>query len=418
MLFLISTAVMWGITLPALFACRWAWRERHRQPRQAACRGWFALTTLSLTVCFTLLQPPVYHLVDRVTGVPNSPRLLANLLAILAAWCVGRWLAAMPGPVLPRTRVARIAQSPGLALGTMLILATLWVIGPRGVTEADDYVAHYGTSAAVLGSRLVFCGYLGIVAAGLCRRAWAFRHAARRRLTRAALTLQTAGWASAVLYVLHEGGYAAIRYVEGSYSAAQAERAQGLLIAGATLPIAISQILPPVATRLLQLRRWLIRYRAYRRLGALSRALHDNAPTAATMTSREATGGTPPLRDLDLHLHLRVMTIRDGAMRLSERITPPLLAQANQYASRRAPAADPATLDGTCIALALRAGNDPPSHGGGSWQPGGPAATDLTSEAAYLCRVAEAWQTANTSLAAPPLDHGAPPHEHAPDDAA
>ncbi len=349
---------------------------------------------------------------DRAIGIPNSARLLAHLLAVTATWCVGRWLTAMPGPAVPTTRLERVARNPGLGLAAMIALTALWFIGPRGVTEANDYVARYGTSPAVLASRLIFCGYLGLMGSALCHRLWAYRQAARRRLTRVALTLQTVGWASAVLYLAHEGGYAITRYLQGPYSADRAERAQDLLIAGATLPITIGRALPPLTTRLARAQRWLLRYRAYRQIEPLARAMPADTPIPPSLAEPSRLHDTLPIRDLDLLLHFRAMRIRDGAGQLSGRITPALFAQAQQYANHCAPTPDPAALDGACIALALHAPGGTPPGEDGSWQPGGPSATDLTSEAIYLRRVTRAWQAVRADLADPDPTAHPPTTEH------
>lgn len=401
MLFLVSTAIVWGLALTALPPWWRAWRRRRRQPGEVTRRLWLALTSGGLALCFTLLQPPIYGFVDRATGVPNAARLLANLLAVGATWCVNRWLAIMPSPALPPSRLDRLSRSPALALAALIALAAFWFAGPRDVTEVDDYVAHYGTSPAVLAYRLVFSGYLGLTGVGLCRRVWAYRQAARRPLTRAALGLQTVGWASAVFYLAHEGGYAVMRYLERSYSAAQAERAQGLLLAGAMVPLAIGRAFPHCGTRLLRLQRWFARYRAYRQIEALARALPPGTPAPPVVVTRGGLRAAPGRRDLDVRLHFRIMVIRDGATRLSERITPTLLTQARQYAAHDTPAPDPAALDGACLALALGVDGDTPAQEGSGWQLGSPTSTDLTSEARYLSRVARAWHAVSAALATP-----------------
>ena len=398
MLFLASTTIVWGLALTALLGARRGWRERHRRPREAVCHGWFAATTLCLAVSFTLLQRPAYTAVDRALGTPNGARLLANLLAIAAAWCIGRWLAAMPAPPLSTMRLERASRSPGLAAAALIAITALGLIGPRGAAEPDDFVARYGTSGAVLASRLVFSGYLGLMAAALCRRTWAYRQATRHPLKRLALALQAAGWASGALYLAHEAGYATARYCGGPYPAGVAARAQDLLIAGTIVPVALGRAVPALAATSRRLRGWLTRYRAYRELGQLAAALPAGGPRPPADAGRAGRGGAARLRHLDLDLHFRVMAIRDGAMCVGERVTPGLLAEARELAGRCDPGQGDAALDGACIALALRVGDAEPPHGGAGWQLGGPALTDLTSEATYLQQVSRAWRAVSATL--------------------
>ncbi len=392
MLFLATTTALWGLALATCPAWLRARAARRRQPLETARRRWFSLAALLLACCWTLLQPPVYYFADQLLGLRNFAQLVAHTLAVAAAWCIGRWLMVMPSPRGPATRLGRLSRSQGLALATTIALVILWAITPHSAIEEVEYVVRLGDPISVPLYRILFYGYLAIIGVSLCSHSWSYRQVARQPLLRRALTLQTGGWAVGVLYLVQSIAQAVLQYAGGPYPADQGTRLRPLLLAATILGIGAGRALPLIR-QMSQFRQRRARYRAYQQLEPLARALHvDALPTPAL--GQASCEHAAPLRDLDLQVHFLIVGIRDGAHALSGYITPQLLAQAQWRAGEHHRPSDPATIDGFCIALGLQARATMPPQVGGAWHLGASPTADLASEAAYLQRVARAWQTA------------------------
>ncbi len=395
MLFLVTTAALWGLALATCPAWFRAWAAHCQQPLETARRGWFSLAALLLACCWTLLQPPVYYFADRLLGLRNFAQLIAHTLAVAAAWCIGRWLTVMPSPRGPATRLERLSRGPGLALATAIALVILWIIAPHGAVEEVEYVVRPGDPISVPLYRILFYGYLAMIGVSLCLHSWAYRQAARQPLLRCALAFQTGGWATGVLYLAQSVAQAVLQYAGGPYPEEEGARLRPLLLAATILGIGVGRALPLIR-RLSQHRQRHTRCRAYQQLEPLARVLHTGALPAPALVHAPCEHATP-LRDLDLQLHFLIVGIRDGAHALSGYITPQLLAQARRRAREYHRLPDPATIDGVCIALGLQARAVMPPQAGEVWHLSAPPTADLASEAAYLQRVARAWQATKLS---------------------
>src|SRR5690242_11068355 len=71
---------------------------------------WFTLVNVALAT--TILVPPIYLAIDTVIGVPNSARLLSNLVMALGAYTALRFVAHLVG----RSRSDRTAWLQRLGL--------------------------------------------------------------------------------------------------------------------------------------------------------------------------------------------------------------------------------------------------------------------------------------------------------------
>ena len=95
---LVSTAIatiLWGNLLYKLLRFR-------RRPQNDAQRA-NSLTLLCMAVCFTVLDPPIYTAIDRVTDIPNLARLLGNGSGVVGACAFGPVATELSGSV-PRDR--------------------------------------------------------------------------------------------------------------------------------------------------------------------------------------------------------------------------------------------------------------------------------------------------------------------------
>ncbi|WP_040668405.1 MAB_1171c family putative transporter, partial [Nitrolancea hollandica] len=203
----------WGPAVFLWLAAAYKLPALHRNAGDPGLRA-YCLTIVSFAMAFTLLAPPVYQAFDRLAGVPNIARLLANSLGLVSCWSVQAFLAYLSKPASEaRTEIRRL----GWALAGCLILMTLCFAAAPVDQEAVDFSGRYGAAPFVLEYRLIFLSYLGLAAANVARLSWRFAGIADRPALRLGLRLNAIGGLVGLIFVAQEGLYVIANRLALSY---------------------------------------------------------------------------------------------------------------------------------------------------------------------------------------------------------
>jgi len=318
---LVSTAIamiLWGNLLYKLLRFR-------RRPQNDAQRA-NSLALLCMALCFTMLDPPLYAAIDRVTGVPNLARLLANSSGVVAACAFAPVTARLSEPASLRRGVWDSWWLMALTLVLMIVLffrADLPVSAPGGFPE------RYDTTPAVAAYRCIFLGYIGLTCCR-CFVLWRRFSAAVGAVTRPALRrqvrLQTVGWALGAVYCAQECAYILLRATgAGAPSTYFPALAYGLL-AGCFALI--------LSDGFFSVWDWGERYRTYGALSPLWYDLFAVLPGIALDPPHAGRVQRARLGDLDFRLHRRVTEIRDGVTTLQPYLDRAMVRWAQRYCRR------------------------------------------------------------------------------------
>jgi len=318
---LVSTAIatiLWGNLLYKLLRFR-------RRPQNDAQRA-NSLALLCMALCFTVLDPPLYAVIDRVTGVPNLARLLANSSGVVAA-CAFAPVATELSGATPRDR--GIWDSWWLMALTLALMIGLFFRADLPVSAPGGFPERYDTAPAVAAYRCVFLGYIGLTC---CRFfvLWQRFSAAVGAVTRPALRrqvrLQTVGWALGAAYCAQECAYILLRATGAAAPSAYSPALAYGLLAGCFALI--------LSDGFFSVWDWRERYRTY---GALSPLWHDLfavLPGIALDPSHAGRGRAAVVGDLDFRLHRRATEIRDGVMTLQPYLDRAMVRWARRYCLR------------------------------------------------------------------------------------
>jgi len=318
---LVSTAIatiLWGNLLYKLLRFR---RRPHNDAQRAN-----SLTLLCMALCFTLLDPPLYAVIDRVTGVPNLARLLGNGCGVVAACAFAPVATELSGSA-PRDR--GIGDSWWLMALTLVLMIMLFFWADLAVSVPDAFPRRYDTTLAIAAYRLVFLGYIGLTCCR-CFVLWRRFSAAVGAVTRPALrrqvSLQTVGWALGAAYCAQEGAYILLRATGAAAPSAYSPALAYGLLAGCFALI--------LSDGFFSVWDWGERYRTY---GALSPLWHDLfavLPGIALDPSHAGRGRAAVVGDLDFRLHRRATEIRDGVMTLQPYLDRAMVRWARRYCLR------------------------------------------------------------------------------------
>lgn len=318
---LVSTAIatiLWGNLLYKLLRFR-------RRPQNDAQRA-NSLTLLCMALCFTVLDPPLYAVIDRVTGVPNLARLLANSSGVVAA-CAFAPVATELSEATPRDR--GIWDSWWLMALTLALMIGLFFRADLPISAPGGFPERYDTAPAVAAYRCVFLGYIGLTCCR-CFVLWQRFSAAVGAVTRPALRrqvrLQTVGWALGAAYCAQECAYILLRATGAAAPSAYSPALAYGLLAGCFALI--------LSDGFFSVWDWGERYRTY---GALSPLWHDLfavLPGIALDPSHAGRGRAAVVGDLDFRLHRRATEIRDGVMTLQPYLDRAMVRWARRYCLR------------------------------------------------------------------------------------
>lgn len=287
-----------------------------RKPRQAvSVLYWLILLCSALAV--TALLPPIYHAIDRLTGIPNLARLLGNVAILVASWLVqlSIWQLNHPDrPLRPRVWPAGL-----LMLAIVIAMGALFAAAPIDVEEATDFTGRYAHEPTIQLYRGVFLGYLAFTAIAFMRLSWRYASGITVAMLLLSECLLISGAALGLMYSLHEIDRIAFALAGATYPVPDAARVTVSLLAGTLILMIVGSTLPTWGQHVGAERpaRWLAAYRTYRRLHPLWRALYRAFPSIALHPPRWDS----PLTDVPRAmvrplLYRRGIEIRDGYIQL------------------------------------------------------------------------------------------------------
>lgn len=362
-----------------------------RNPRDPSLRGYW-LTLLTLALALTVLVPPVYLTIDRMSGVPNLARLIANGLGLTTALAVQAFLFYLSQPEAVARRAVR---RHGVALAGSLALMTVFFIVAPVDQEAVDFTRHYGDAPFILEYRLVFLSYLGLAAANVTRLSWRYAKMANRPSLSLGLRFVASGGLVGLMYVMHEGLFVTSRRFDIAYPIPGPQIVTMVLVAAGAALTVIGSTMPAWGPYLgiPRLHRWGGNYRSLRRLYPLWRDLYLASPGIALFPPSPRLIEMLTLRDLGFRLYRRTVEIRDGRLALRPHFDSRVVAAVYQrcHEAGLGDEETEATIEAASLAVAMRAkatGRTPEAAGPAPAPPGG---KDVVTEVAALEHVARCY---------------------------
>ncbi|GGM61100.1 hypothetical protein GCM10012275_35210 [Longimycelium tulufanense] len=270
---------------------------------------------VALGSAFVFLAPGSQEVLSRI--LPSLGRLLSNVCTLVAAFSFLNLMLYVAHPadeVRARVRPRLVALLVALAV---MVTAFLLSDPPEGLG-----LFRYHEQPMLAVYPLVYAAYLGAAVGDvfwLCMRSIRYS----RRYLRIGLAVMAIGCTLGVAYLVHKvvlivdelvAGTIAEPRCAGPFATVDCTFAVGMP-ALAVLGIILGAAVPAVGPRLESAVLWPSRWRAFRRLHPLWRALHDAFPEIA-LTSPQAVEGRIPRRDMDFRLYRRVIEIRDGLLLL------------------------------------------------------------------------------------------------------
>lgn len=390
------SALFLAVGLLAFGVAGHRWWLHRRDPKPT--RPPMIVILLALGCAFVFLAPAVQAVESRI--VPSLGRLLSNVSTLVAAFGFLNLMLYVSHPaeqVRARTRPRLVAL-----LAALLVMVVTFVATRDLPTGTGLFTGLYRSHPTLALYVLAYSVYLGVALVDL---AWIALHAVRytRRYLRVGMAVLAVGCLLGLSYVAQKvvsvagemvGRGPAEAFCTGPFATVGCTFAVGMP-ALSVLAIIVGGVIPPLGPRVETAVRWLGRWRAYRRLGPLWRALYDAVPEIA-LTSPHAVQGRIPRRDMAFRLYRRVIEIRDGLLVLHP-YRDPDTDRANQEAAEQAGLRGDglaAAVEAADIAAALRRrrSGEPATETGApaDRQPGGEPA-DLAAETAWLVRVSTAF---------------------------
>ena len=354
----------------------------HSTPGNLGLRG-YGLTLLLAVSALTLLLPPVYSAIDRLSGRPNLARLLIDALAILAAWSLQSYIAQLRDP--ERGSFGPLG-SVWLPVGTIATMAVLFALADVAVPERVRFVERYASAPVVCAYIIASVWYLAAVCVLMARVAWANAREAADQQLRLRLRLHAAAWLLGLGYTLHVCLHAVLRLLGVAHPLGDATAVSSAL--------AITSTLLNLNGEFCALFHWAAQYRRYRRLYPLWRALCAVSPRMPLLTPRSLLADLLPVRRLEAKLYDRALAIADATVLLAPFRDQAVAERAAALCRATGLGADraEATVEAASLAaaLAVRGQGNAVSH---RYTPTSRRATsDVGDEIAYLCQVADAFR--------------------------
>jgi hypothetical protein len=389
---LITAAICWGVLVYKL-------RVLRKDPANPFLRS-FCIMTALIALTFTL-APPVVSWLEASTGV-----LAVWLTGVIVIGCGALQTTLLlwsypPDRAWPKIHRSWVAY--GLAFAAVVMLDAWGRIDPRAV-DVGAYREHpmilYGATPYVAEATLIYAAVLAYTSVEAIRRFWHYAELVERRWLRRGLRVVAAGCALNLCMALDEVLFIAARRFEGR-TLMPAEQAEIMLGSFGIMVTAVGTTLPVLGPRI-------DRFRSYRRLHPLWRALYRAVPQIAL----DPPTGRWHLHNLNHRLYRQVIEIRDGRLALRPYLDQQVAARAQQLARQAGLDGDQlkATVEAATLAAAIQAKTAgrpgalqqvEADIGGGE---------DLASELAWLTQVAKAFTDSPVVTAANPTPAGIPPN--------
>ncbi len=313
-------AVDYGPAVLAWCAAAYKLPELWRRPSDPGLRA-VCLIFIFMVAALTTALPPVYEIVDGVTGVPNVAKLLVYSFGVLASWNVHRYFVYMANDQPEAFRLIR--RHRPVLVGTLLLMTVLFAIAPVDKTEPVYFTDRYGSHPAVMGLEAVLLGYMGWLMYRGMRQSWHYGSSAaaligERPATWLGLRLVSIGMAGGIIFTVERVFHKVTQILGLPYPGDNPELVADLLkvlvvifcLVGATMPAWGPAVGLPT------LYRFLARYRAYRRLHRVWLDLCTVRPEISLFPPRRILADLLDFRDLRLRLYRQVIEIQDGLARL------------------------------------------------------------------------------------------------------
>lgn len=274
-----------------------------------------------MALAFTILDPPVYDAIDRVSGVPNIARWLGNSTGVVGAWAF-QPVASLVSRVAGRP--TRIHGGAGLMFATLVAMAACFFASPVALSAPTELVARYGAVPTVAIYRLVFLDYIGYTLVRLFviwrRRLAPVSGTVTDAALRSQIRLQTLGWCLGTLYCAYECGSIALRLLGVLPADAYSLGVAYFLLGGCFAAILSGGFLAAWG--------WIDRFRTYHTLSRFWHDLFVATPGIALDPPRPRRLDLGTLTDLDFRLYRRVTEIRDGVAALLPYLDATVVAEA------------------------------------------------------------------------------------------
>jgi hypothetical protein len=381
-------AFVWGAVIYRLPLLR-------RGPYDRARRAHW-LTLFALALALTVRLEPVYRAVNHLTGVSNVAQLIEHSLILTASWSVQEFLVALNYP--DRHTRPPIRLHGWMLAASVAAMSVLFALAPLD-EETLEFWDRYANAPFVFEYRLVYLACLGSGLTNIVRLAWRYAGQSNRPNVSVGLRLVAVGSIFGLGYVAHEGLYIVARQTGIEYplrAVVDPSLVREALIAVTISLSVIGGTLPAWGHRagIATLCRWLDRYRTYRRLYPLWRAVVQATPEIALMPPQSPLADFLTVRGLDLRLYRRVVEIWDGQLALRPYSFPEIADTARTLCQAKGVPAEevPAIVQAATVAAALQAKRQGSKreHAGPAYQPIGN--NDGSGEVAFLLRVAHYYQ--------------------------
>jgi len=308
-----------------------------------------------LAVSLTAQVPFVYTAVGGLTGWPHAARLLSHAGMVLTVWAAQEFMSVLNG----RARGSR--WQAWWAAGAFAVMCGLFATLPRDLLPQSPGVLEY----VLVYVAAQVPAMLTVIVLGV-----RYARTARDPVIRASLLLVVAGTALALLYLVNKSVLAASSRLDFAFPPGHTVALRRVLPTAAYLLVLCGAALPAGLG-------WWHRYRLFRRLGPLWRALYRADPAIA-LDRPPALPDAFVVRRLRHRLYRRVIEIRDGLLALQP------------YRSAEPTGAGTVEAEAAAIARALAArasgaapGVVPVAVSGGA---------DLAADTAYLGEVSRAFR--------------------------
>ncbi len=379
----VPTLLMWAAVV---------YKLPRRTPRERGAR-FLWLTLLALALAMTVLLPPVYLAVDRLSGTPNLARFLGNGLVLVAGWTAQAYLFHL--------NYAEQRAEPAIRRNGYLLLATLLGTGvffalARVEEEALDFQNRFAGEPFIMEYRLLYLAYLGLTLGYVVPLSWRYAGISPRPALSLGLRLVAAGGVVGGGYVIHEALLVLTRRLGIVYPVPDSALLTEVLIAVSATLLVVGSTLPSWGPRvgIPALYEWAERYLACRRLYRLWRVLCEANPGIALEPPLPAWRDALIVRDLGFRLYRRVVEIHDGQLELRPYLDQRVVEYALELCRQRGlDEAETATvINAASLACAVRARAQGREAGRPAANPAGPDTADLVTETGFLARVARCYE--------------------------